>query len=328
MGILKRIKDHKLFPSRDSAPVKPPVLERLEPRILLSGDGLLNIAPPDPIQDTPQVVRYAELLESDEEVEQDIDQEGCRSCPDGSDLLEPILTISVDESTIPDDDDPSVLSDDSCEGICDETSTAEAVHVSVDEPTTQSPAFPTEDGSMPTYVSDADLNIEYATSIEIRGPPESESAYSTADGLITYAISDGYAETFDVGSVYELKAPDLPGLQLVDSDISSWEWQVVYLDFDGAEDVTYNGPVTVGPFDIPRFAARGELAGQEDIIIAQILQELERTFSGSGIVFTTQQPTTNQPFSTIYVEDNSQLTIENAKEFGHKILDTVELWRS
>lgn len=31
--------------------------------------------------------------------------------------------------------------------------------------------------------------------------------------------------------------------------------------------------------------------------------------------------------STIYVEDNSQLTIENAKVFGHKILDTVELWR-
>ena len=32
--------------------------------------------------------------------------------------------------------------------------------------------------------------------------------------------------------------------------------------------------------------------------------------------------------STIYVEDNSQLTLENAKGFGHKILDTVELWRS
>ena len=31
--------------------------------------------------------------------------------------------------------------------------------------------------------------------------------------------------------------------------------------------------------------------------------------------------------STIYVDDNSQLTIENAKEFGYKILDTVELWR-
>ncbi len=32
--------------------------------------------------------------------------------------------------------------------------------------------------------------------------------------------------------------------------------------------------------------------------------------------------------STIYVDNNSQLTIENAKEFGHKILDTVELWRA
>ena len=32
--------------------------------------------------------------------------------------------------------------------------------------------------------------------------------------------------------------------------------------------------------------------------------------------------------STIYVEGNSQLTIENAKEFGYKILDTVEIWRN
>ena len=32
--------------------------------------------------------------------------------------------------------------------------------------------------------------------------------------------------------------------------------------------------------------------------------------------------------SAIYVDDNSQLTIENAKEFDHKILDTVELWRA
>ncbi len=32
--------------------------------------------------------------------------------------------------------------------------------------------------------------------------------------------------------------------------------------------------------------------------------------------------------STIYVEGDSQLTIENAKEIGHKILDTIQLWRS
>ncbi len=32
--------------------------------------------------------------------------------------------------------------------------------------------------------------------------------------------------------------------------------------------------------------------------------------------------------STIYADDNSQLTIENAKDFGYKILDTVDLWRA
>ena len=31
--------------------------------------------------------------------------------------------------------------------------------------------------------------------------------------------------------------------------------------------------------------------------------------------------------SAIYVEGDLQLTIENAKEFGYKILDTIEIWR-
>ena len=32
--------------------------------------------------------------------------------------------------------------------------------------------------------------------------------------------------------------------------------------------------------------------------------------------------------STIYVEDNPQLSFENAKEFGYKVLDTIEIWRT
>jgi len=31
--------------------------------------------------------------------------------------------------------------------------------------------------------------------------------------------------------------------------------------------------------------------------------------------------------STVYVDNDLELTIENGKEFGHKILDTVEIWR-
>ena len=32
--------------------------------------------------------------------------------------------------------------------------------------------------------------------------------------------------------------------------------------------------------------------------------------------------------SAIYVDGDSQLTIENAKEFGHKVLDTIDIWRT
>jgi hypothetical protein len=56
-------------------PIKPVEFEALEPRILLSGYSLLNLAP-DPldslIDTTPQVVQYAELLETNGQVEDEI----------------------------------------------------------------------------------------------------------------------------------------------------------------------------------------------------------------------------------------------------------------
>jgi hypothetical protein len=32
--------------------------------------------------------------------------------------------------------------------------------------------------------------------------------------------------------------------------------------------------------------------------------------------------------STIYVDGDLQLTIQNTKDFGYKILDTIDIWRS
>jgi hypothetical protein len=66
--IFKHTTDKKAVQNNNSVSVKPLVLfEQLEPRILLSGDSLLNLAP-DPldslIDTTPQVVQYAELLET------------------------------------------------------------------------------------------------------------------------------------------------------------------------------------------------------------------------------------------------------------------------
>jgi hypothetical protein len=31
--------------------------------------------------------------------------------------------------------------------------------------------------------------------------------------------------------------------------------------------------------------------------------------------------------STIYVDGDLQLTVENTKEFGTKVLDTIDIWR-
>ncbi|MBN2316291.1 MAG: LEPR-XLL domain-containing protein [Sedimentisphaerales bacterium] len=64
-------KGWKISSSTESKTHRPPLLERLEPRILLSGDGLLSAVVPDPFLDTmPQLAQHAKLLETIEQVEQ------------------------------------------------------------------------------------------------------------------------------------------------------------------------------------------------------------------------------------------------------------------
>ena len=62
---------------------------------------------------------------------------------------------------------------------------------------------------------------------------------------------------------------DLPGLHLVDPPVEHFDGQIIYLDFDGAEDVTYNGPVVVEGIDIPSFSTEAAgLSGQEQQVIS------------------------------------------------------------
>lgn len=95
--------------------------------------------------------------------------------------------------------------------------------------------------------------------------------------------------------------PELPGMVLVDPVENQFAGQIVYLDFDGAEGVDYNGPVVVEDIDIPAFEAPGELAGQEQQIITEVVAQLEATFAGTGIIFTTTQPSPGTEYSTIYI---------------------------
>ena len=98
------------------------------------------------------------------------------------------------------------------------------------------------------------------------------------------------------------EAPNLPGLKLIDPDTSCFDGQVFHLDFDGAEDVTYNGPETIGPFDVPAFLIPEALSGKEGEITAFVIDELSQIFGPYGITFTAEKPDAGDgPFSTIYV---------------------------
>jgi hypothetical protein len=142
-------------------------------------------------------------------------------------------------------------------------------------------------------------------SIEIRGPPNSSCDSVSPLCEIAYGEEDQPSPSAEMGSISThatLVAPELPGLRLVDPDTSNWLGQVIYLDFDGEQNVTYHGPVTVGPFDAPAFFLAGTpLAGQEQTVVTQVVSQLQQTFTGSGIIFTTSRPSPGTEYSTIYI---------------------------
>jgi len=94
---------------------------------------------------------------------------------------------------------------------------------------------------------------------------------------------------------------ELPGMYLVDPSVDRFEGQIVYLDFDGAENVTYNGPVTVPNIVVPAFEAPGDLAGQEHAIIEEVFAQLAITFADTGVAFTADRPASHKDYSTIFV---------------------------
>jgi len=98
-----------------------------------------------------------------------------------------------------------------------------------------------------------------------------------------------------------LAVPDLEGLDPIGLTPEDLAGQVVVLDMDGAEGVVYRGPVTVGPFDVAALDLSGPLAGQGQALASRIVAELARTFAGTGLVFTTQDPGPSQAHSTVYI---------------------------
>ncbi len=94
---------------------------------------------------------------------------------------------------------------------------------------------------------------------------------------------------------------DLPGLVGPADLLEATAGQVVYLDFDGAEGVLYDGPVKVEGINVPAFSAEWVgLQGQEGSLAAAVTRQVAEVVGLLGVKVTAEAPASGE-FSTVYI---------------------------
>ncbi|MBM4047765.1 MAG: hypothetical protein FJ279_21895, partial [Planctomycetes bacterium] len=92
--------------------------------------------------------------------------------------------------------------------------------------------------------------------------------------------------------------------------------QVVYLDFDGAENVDYAGPVSAADVDVPAFSLeRFGLAGQEQQVVEAAVARLNELLSGENVQVVTERPASGT-YSTVYVGGAGDAFADHGSLFG------------
>lgn len=94
---------------------------------------------------------------------------------------------------------------------------------------------------------------------------------------------------------------NLPGLHPVEPDAPGLSGQVVYLDFAGASNVSYRGPVSVSNISVPKYKAPTDLHTSQAAIIASVVKTVKVMYNGTGVRFTTVAPGRTGTFSTIFI---------------------------
>jgi len=129
-----------------------------------------------------------------------------------------------------------------------------------------------------TLTGSAKLSAQLVETLDAANPPNAEcgtwnaecqALRANANSLIDNNVDSQEAEDGDSVS----SASSGSSSSIINYQSSIINSQVVYLDFDGADNITYNGPVSVGPFDVPAFT-RPELV---DDIVAIVAQSLRST---------------------------------------------------
>ena len=110
-----------------------------------------------------------------------------------------------------------------------------------------------------------------------------------------------------------LLSATLPELHLVGPAVDRFDGQVVYLDFDGADGVTYDGPVTVNDIDVPAFSTAGlGCDGRDARLERSIAAQVAIMLSPLGVsVVAGSRP--DGEHSTIYIGG----TADTFADYGH-----------
>ena len=293
-------------------------LETLEPRIMLSGDGATSAPPP---ASTCQLVE--QLFDEDEELSH------------GSDLIfKPPDTMFIEGFECVEEDEVAKAGDNVSDTL--EVESQKGI-ITVDAP-----------GLEKDIVDQGIENGENVTGIEGTSGPENElEKLQSPTALVETVCADTYQEEEksenedtliinlestavdeDGATVAELVEildaangppegdnesviPNLPGLELVDKDLSKIAGQIIYLDLDGEEDITYRGPVEVGAFDVDPFSMpEGEGS------IDTITQELNTRFDPLEVTFTSERPSEFTDYSTLFIGGDSNAFAEYGTFYG------------
>ena len=90
-------------------------------------------------------------------------------------------------------------------------------------------------------------------------------------------------------------------MYLLDPNLANLRGQVIYLDFDGAQHVRYNGPAVVDDIEVPPFSAAAiGLAGHEAELARTITSLVADALGPLGVTVTCETPSSGE-YSTVYV---------------------------
>jgi len=124
------------------------------------------------------------------------------------------------------------------------------------------------------------------------------------------------ADSHDIAVTAHSSSELIFGQAMLDTPDARFDGQTIYLSFGGAEDVDYDGPVSIADIDVAAFGAPAGLKGQESQVIAATVSTLEKGFAGSGITFTTQRPVSGD-YTTIHIGGDSEA-------FGRRLYGIAE----